>query len=108
MAEPGFKPMASQFRGSVPFPASLRNGVFEYIDVMSGLLEEAGYLTCCTDSVFPYCLMPEPGTLGGSEVIQTLCCSMLLPHLLSDLCEVFASLGIWGSFFPSEESVWLP
>lgn len=34
MAEPGFNPMPSEFRGSVPFPASLKNGIFESVDAM--------------------------------------------------------------------------
>lgn len=45
MAEPGFKPMPSQFRTAIPFPASLRSGIFESFDTMSGLLEKAGYVT---------------------------------------------------------------
>lgn len=45
MAKSGFKPVLSESRVLVPFLASLRNGIFVFVDMMSGLLESKGRIS---------------------------------------------------------------
>lgn len=45
MTEPGFKPVLSESRALVPFLASLSNGLFVFVDTMSGLLESKGRIS---------------------------------------------------------------
>lgn len=57
MAEPGFKPVPSESRAWVLFLVSLRNGIFVFVGVMSGLLESKGRISD-----------PVPRTLPSSIV----------------------------------------